>query len=275
MFGPEVDEAARAHAMRAAPCESCGVVVAGKYVACDNTAQNPREGFRLPAKAYTKYGEVDAIIHSHVHPRHGAGPSEKDMISQQKEIVTIRDGQMIEKIVPWGIILANGSSARGPEWLCDESLNVPLIGRRFLHAIRDCYSLIRAYYWQQTEHPGPLRELLGIDYQVKLPDFPRDDEWWKDKPGRPAIDLIGNSFQRAGFVSVDKREARNGDILVFRIRSKYPNHCAVYLGKGLIVHHLGGDPNSLSTQEALGTHGSYVTEVYRFAPDNSPSRRAG
>lgn len=55
--------------------------------------------------------------------------------------------------------------------------------------------------------------------------------------------LYTEGFPEAGFVAVGTdAELQTGDVILMQIRSKngVPNHAAIYLGDGLILHHLHG-----------------------------------
>ena len=225
---PEAERAAREHALRDWPHEACGIIEGGVYVPLANSATDPREAFKLPPRTFVEH-RVEAVIHSHCSDRHDPWPSAADMASQ------------IETAVPWGIVWAGKDDATGPLWWGDFVLDEPLIGRPFQPGIRDCYSLIRAECWQRTA--------------VRLPEFPRDANWWSS-----GGDLLRTGFRPAGFEAID-REEQPGDVLLMRIRSAVPNHCAVVLGNGLILHHLG---NRLSRREPLGPWRRYVTHTLRY-----------
>ena len=70
---------AEAHAAREAPREACGVLVAGRYIACRNIAGNPEQDFVLNPVDYARAaltGKIEAIVHSH--PQ-GGPASEADL----------------------------------------------------------------------------------------------------------------------------------------------------------------------------------------------------
>lgn len=110
----------------------------------------------------------------------------------------------------------------------------PLVGREWAHGSLDCYGILRDWYKRE----------LGIT----LPNFERHDNWWND--GHSSLYL--DHFAEAGCVPVPEGEPmRRGDILLFQIRSSngVPNHAAVYLGDGRILHHQFG---RLSTIDVYG-----------------------
>lgn len=233
-FDEAVYSAARRHAIDSAPEECVGLVVDGVYVPLENLAADKRNHFELAPDAFIAYGRPQAIIHSHVKPQHSPCPSAHDMAMQQ------------QWGIPSGIVWTDGKAAWGPNWFGDHLLDAPLLGRKFMHGIFDCYALIRSWYWQELK--------------IKLPEFPRTDGWWQH-----GQNLFEDGFSSAGFVEVPKRDAMYGDVLLMTIRSKVPNHGAVMLDRGLIIHHPGGSPKMLSRREPLGTWGRFVTRVVRRA----------
>lgn len=230
MFGPQIEADARSHAAGAWPREACGIISGNKYVPLANEAEDPREAFRLPAATFRDH-QVDAVVHSHCSDRHLPWPTKADM-----------EGQLATA-VPWGIVWTNGTDARGPLWFgdCDFLLEEPLVGREFQPGVRDCYSLVRGWYWQT--------------HQLRLKEFPRDADWWT-----AGDDLIRQGFAPAGFRPVDGPR-RQGDVVLMRIRARVPNHCGIVLENGLVLHHLG---NRLSRREPLGPWLRYVDATVRF-----------
>lgn len=206
---PAVLEALRAHAAAEAPRECCGAVVleGGRqaYVPCRNISPSPRSHFQAhPADlaAAEARGPVLAYAHSHVGlpPR----PSQGDMRG-------IEDTGL-----PW-IIACHPTGA--VEVHAPTGWRAPLIGREFCHGTLDCFTLIRDYYLEE----------LGI----RLPDFAREDEWWK-RGGN----LYLENYAAAGFALVPDGGPRRHDVLLIHLRSPVPNHGAVYLGNGVILHHV-------------------------------------
>lgn len=171
--------------------------------------------------AAAEIGDIVAVVHSH--PNASANPSVADQV------------QCEASGLPWHIIAWPSGvwSSLEPTGYC-----APLIGRPFIHGILDCYSLVRDYY----------RETLQID----LPDFERHDNWWKT-----GENLYLDNFAKAGFSQVNELQPHDG--ILMRIASDTPNHAAVYLGDGIILHHLYG---RLSCREVYG--GWYQTMTTAF-----------
>lgn len=216
--------AVREHAARHAPRECCGlaVIVRGRlrYFPCRNVAA---EGFAIhpdDQAAAEDAGEVVAVCHSHVFlpPE----PSEADRVMCE------------QTVLPWLIV----THPTGEHLLLEPSgYRAPLVGRPFVHGVLDCYSLCRDYY----------RETLGLG----LPDYPRQDEWWL-KGGN----LYLEHFAEAGFVEIDPESLRAHDALLMQVASPVPNHAAIYLGDGLILHHCHG---RLSSRDVYGGYWRKVT----------------
>ena len=115
-----------------------------------------------------------------------------------------------ESGVPWFILGNDGLQRLDPA-------PIPMVGRIFDYGWTDCYSLVR-------------------DYFGDLPDFPREPEFWKAGHS-PYLE----NFSDCGFAPVPTNQAQEGDVFLMRIKSWIvPNHAAVYLGSGMILHHLWG-----------------------------------
>jgi proteasome lid subunit RPN8/RPN11 len=229
MFGPDVEAAARTHALAEHPKESCGLVVVNGYVPVANVAEDPERHFVMPDDAWTAHGRVQAVIHSH-----GAdaplAPSADDM---QHQIATG---------VPWAITRTDGVAASPLLWWGDFRLDEPLVGRTFVHGVTDCYGAIRSWMWQRRG--------------VRLMDIPRDHSWW-DAGG----DLYNENFERAGYRAIPADQAQLGDLALINFRSRVPNHGGVLIEDGLLYHHLMG---RLSCREPIGRWRSMITKWLRY-----------
>jgi proteasome lid subunit RPN8/RPN11 len=232
-FGFPVDAAIREHALREYPRECCGLVMrGGLYVPMENKAPDPEEAFEVDTGALMQDG-VLALVHSHTDAP--AAPSAADM------------EQQIATGITWGLISTNGNDATPVWWWGGGIPTPPLLGREFRHGPSgsdgkgDCYALIRDWYL--------------LERKIDLPEFPRDDTWWH--AGR---DLYRDNFAKAGFVQVSPNDARPGDVVLAHVLSPVVNHGGIYLGNGLILHHL---PSRLSREEPLARWMSLVTHFLR------------
>jgi cell wall-associated NlpC family hydrolase len=216
-----------AHAIADFPRESCGLVAiingVERYLPCRNVADRPEREFVLSPEDFAKaedIGEVVAITHSH--------PNMLELrVSEADKVQCEAWG------LPWhmvNVFIPDGETDPivGDVLTCEPSGYVaPLLGRKFSHGVLDCYALIRDYYKMER----------GID----LPNYHRQDNWWEK-----GQNLYLDNFRDAGFVPVDPSTIAVGDIILMQIRSKVPNHAGVYIGDGIMLHHL---VNRLSCRE--------------------------
>jgi len=247
MFPDHVINDFKNHAIGEYPKECCGVVMGNRYHKCNNVADDPLKDFRIDPEQYivlSSAAKIQAIMHSH--PDGPMCPSSGDMIGQ------------LDTAVPWGIGTVSNGVVIDFFWFGDQVPMADLIGRKFKHGVHDCYSLIRDYY--------------KVELDVTLPEFPRDDEWWM-KEGNPD-DLYRKGFENAGFTEISERDVKKGDVILFSIMPpgwrgpRIVSHGAVYLGNGLMLHHLYSSPERgsqrLSKKEPVGQWMQYKTHVLRY-----------
>lgn len=240
MFGAWVANAIRRHAEAEAPREACGVVLKeGGYLPLTNVHRRPRKAFRLPAEGaeMVAAGVVDAVVHSHT----GDGydhPSAADLEDQ------IRCGPPI-----WGLVIVRDGIAGKPFFWGNGIPEVPYEERVYrwgptgTDGAGDCYALARDWYRRE-------RGLI-------LPEAPRDCRWEIESP-----DLYEIGWRRAGFRPVPIDDIRAGDGLLMRLatRNSSPNHAAIALGNGQILHHRRG---RLSGTESIGRWIERLTHCLR------------
>jgi proteasome lid subunit RPN8/RPN11 len=221
---PEHREAIYAHAEREQPRECCGLLVrepacgAVLYLPAANLcAEGGHDRFRLDPMTYAEaeeIGQVLAVVHSH--PNASANPSMADRVGCERSALT-----WLVMGWPSGVVKA----------VSPEGWQAPYKGREFCHGVLDCYTLIQDWY---------LREL-----RIELPDFEREDGWWEPARGE---DLYMRHYREAGFERVDGPPQRH-DVILMQVRSDQANHGAVYLGDGVLLHHLHG---RLSCEDVYG-----------------------
>ncbi len=207
------------HAEAEAPRESCGVIVLTQtgplYIACRNIAHD-HEHFMIAGGDYARAedtGRVAMIVHSHVY---------------EPPKPSLADLEGIERTgLPWLIVnVPTGSyTVTRPS-----GFKAPLLGRPFVHGVHDCYAIVRDVY---------------AEHGIALRDYPRAFGWWDDPLGP---NLYRDNFANEGFVPIiahspssdDLKLLQPLDLLLMNIRAQRDNHMAVYLGDGVILHHLIG-----------------------------------
>lgn len=231
-FSKKIISLAKKHAVKEYPLESCGLVIKDEYIPCENIAKEPINDFKIDTKLYIKNNKnIEAIIHSHNNYPHA---SKKDMIQQ------------IATNVPWGIInVVKGLPVDVFFW-GDSLPKQDLIGRPFINGVYDCFNLAQDYYL--------------INKGILLPMIPHDENFYEKNEN-----LFTDNFKEAGFIEIEKKDLQAGDAILSSIISKINNHCGIYIGNGLILHHLF---NRLSRTEPLSRWDKYITCYLRYEGDN-------
>jgi len=128
-----------------------------------------------------------------------------------------------------------GGPPQAGELSCIEpsGYEAPLVGRPFHHGVLDCWTLCRDWY--------------AREWGLALPDPVRHDNWWDDG----CSDLYTENLAAAGFVPIAVGDIQRGDLILMQIRSRnlVPNHAGIYLGDGLMLHHMYG---RLSSRDVYG-----------------------
>lgn len=229
----EAVKAAQLHALEAYPKESCGVVVDEVYHRCENVAENPELDFKISVQEYARFdsmGVLKAVIHSH--PNALAAPSAADM-----------QGQIASGVV-WGIVSTDGERASEPFLWGDQLPIAPIIGRPFIHGISDCFSLIRDCFRLGKVELAKQGVTEWPYDPVVFPIYPRNDEWWAH-----GENLYEDNFGKIGWREITQDQVRPGDAFMLKVKSDKLNHAGLYIGNGLILHHL---PTRVSRREPVG-----------------------
>lgn len=235
-----------------APDEAVGAVLADiggpRYVPLRNIHPHPRGAFEIAPDSLAgalHTGAVAGLVHSH----HGSiewgwYPSEADMRGQAA------------MALPWGIVAVSSrtGSATEPAWYGAPVSPEPLDVRPFRHGVTDCWGLVRDWYRSRG---------------VIVADPPRGWGWWDDGKDLLALHLEAAGLEVVADSQPDLAALEVGDVLAMRIRADVPNHCAVVVGAGLMMHHLAGatpyDPDAQPAVEPIGRWLRRVERVGRRA----------
>ena len=242
-----------AHALEAYPGEAFGAVFGSperpEYRPVDGVADNSRADFRVDPAAPRRLEDSCGPLLGVVHTRSSTAAERKD-IDPLLFIPSAAEMRAQEALaVPFGVVTCDRSRSIDHFWFGDQCPALPLLGRPFRHGVTDCYSLVRDYYRQERS--------------ILLPEFPRDWNWWTE-----GQDLYLAGFEQAGFRPIDPADADDADAVMFRMRSKTPNHAAVLLDDGTMLHHPASyrpyDVLRISYREPLERWRRFVTHWVRY-----------
>lgn len=218
------------HLLNEYPKEGCGIILNRRgrkeWVPCTNVSDDPENSFEIDSREYLKaslQGDIYAIVHSH--PDGSSEPSEHDR----------RACNFLG--LPYYIF----SLPDGEFTVCKPEVErAPLTGRDYEFGVQDCYSLVCDYY-----------EDLGIT----LPRMPFVDNFWEK--GYNYFDDLQEEY---GFVTVSSPQKH--DLIFFNVMSSIPNHCGVYTGEDIFLHHA---VDRLSCRESLHSFwGKYIKRFVRW-----------
>lgn len=221
---PQIREAIRVHVCAEFPREACGYVHRTHgYIPCENVAEDPTKDWRFNAETQELCAMDDDVLYIiHSHPYEISGP----MVWDRNEGPSYTDmRQQIATGKPWGLAIVVNGHMQSLWFWGNDNVEVPYEGRPFVSGIFDCYALARD--WMRREK--------GIE----LPVFPRGNLSWESGKELFTRDI----WEKAGFEVVSPHELQTGDAFLAAIHTNrsqatYPNHCGVYVGRGLVLHHL-------------------------------------
>lgn len=202
---------------RAYPQEAVAAVFAdGTWKEYPNVSDTPTEAFRLTHEAHAELLKRKPWLFLHSHPNGKNYPSDSDTIHQ---IATGWD---------WGIVAIKGNYQAGgvygverPEVWGDGCAIPPLLGRKFLWGVRDCWTLCRDWY-----------RLNGYS----IPAIPRARDPSIYPAGHKLSDQFAHYPRRLGFKEVARHERQAGDCALMAHGAARTNHCAIYLGESKYLH---------------------------------------
>lgn len=236
MMNPELYRSMQLAAIAAYPNEACGLLVnkqGKKYelVLCRNVADDPVNFFVMDVDdqiAAEMQGDVVGVWHSHTDGTNKA--SEADVAGCESSEL------------PWYIInvTKNFNPDVDSDYIISDvnvivpcGIETPLEGRTYAFGVFDCWTLCRDY----------LKREFGVN--MDLCAHLHVPNWWDgDK------DILSDNFESQGLVKMPHgTEPKKGDLFFMKIGAKMPDHCAVYVGDNLILHH---QTNRLSSKAIYG-----------------------
>ncbi len=229
-----------AQAEAAYPNECCGFVIRrgqhARVFPVRNMSVNPRTEFHGAPEdiaAAEDEGELLMAYHSHpnLSPMHGPADKTDAERNQLPSLVMSWPSGDCEMYFPNG-------------WKAD------LLGRPFVHGVLDCFALVK--------------DRLAQD-GIIIEEFEREDDWWvelKDSNGnlvRPHKDYYMDNFTKWGFRKVETLQPLDC-ILIQMPNSPVANHCAVYEGDGIMIHH---PPGRISVRQPYFVNRGYYSKATR------------
>lgn len=200
----------RLHCLLDKTVEMCGLFVLREgrieFEGCENSAYDTKNSFLIHPVDYVHCmdtGEVIGVGHSHVTAP--VRPSPEDKVHSENcklpFVIFQPETDEIDSYAPTG----------DP---------IPLIGRQWCLGISDCYTLVRDYYKTQDVE---LAEYVRNDFEC----FYKDTRF---------VDKAGEN----GFVDVTGQAPKVHDLILIQVKADVPNHAAVLISEGIILHQLQG-----------------------------------
>lgn len=203
---PELLNLALEHAKRSAPREACALLIEAQgepfYWRCENVSGEP--DMAIPAFKDMVNAEDSGRLLGFVHS-HPAGPTTLSPLD-------LKGSAAMQ--LPWWVVNPSDGT-----WTRYDPPTRELLGRQFVLGVDDCWSLCRDWY----------RRERALD----LPDFTRGPGFW-ESGFEPHLDHM----DEAGFQVVAFDSLRAGDTLLFKLAARTITHSAIYLGDGVMLHHL-------------------------------------
>ena len=98
------------------------------------------------------------------------------------------------------------------------------------------------------------RDYYKQELNIELPTTIFEENWWNK-----GLNYFKDLYESFGFVQVDSPQKH--DIIVFKMLAQVSNHCGIYLGEDIFLHHA---VNRLSCRESVNSvWRKYIAGYYR------------
>ena len=240
MLSNSTKETIKKHALKETPKECCGVLIEGEgnIVAfpCRNVSEKPEKHFSILPTDYLKAsnkGRVKGIYHSHNSTNDKFSPN--DILNSKGHNLPF-----VLYCSPKDSFSTFDPKKSKTFWY----------DKVFKIGETDCYTVVKEYYKDLgIELKG--ENNLGNDWHRKNPELIQQlFDLNKNNPDLPIMELPPTA------------SLRKHDVIVFQfVKGAGPNHVAIYLGNGEILHH----PRNkfLCIQELNKTLSKTIFKIYR------------
>ena len=211
-----IRESIKSHALEESPLECCGLVLdnneSSSTFRCENVSEKPTGHFSIKPSDYLKAsrkGTIKAVYHSHNSDNEKFSTNDK-LNSQTHQL---------------HYFLYN--TKKNTFSFFDYSKNKTLFyARIFRIGTSDCYTVIKEHYAELGINLSGENK-LGDDWHEKNPHLITElFNLNKNNPDLPIVELPPST------------KLQEHDVIVFEfVKGKGPNHVAVYLGNGSVLHH--------------------------------------
>lgn len=211
-----IKEQIKKHALKDLTKECCGLLVQKNnrinVLECSNISESPENHFSILPRDYlraSRLGSIKAVYHSHNSENNRFSPN--DMLHSRSHKI------------PFILYCSPKDAFSAFDPFKDKTF---LYDRIFKIGESDCYTVIKEYYKNLGVHLSGENK-LGDGWHKKNPELIQElFNLNKNNPDLPINEINPSS------------ELKEHDVVVFEyIKNRGPNHVAIYLGDGKILHH--------------------------------------
>ena len=225
----------KSHVLHEFPKEACGYIINDIFYPVDNVHPDPVNNFLFPENISFNLTQYDdyIIIHSHTH----------NILDHDPRIPSIEDMEsQINTGKEWWLYHTDGEVISEPLKFGPPNKE-DLLNRDYIPNIFDCITIARDYFYKE----------LNIDIGL----HPRPVKWEEWNPS-----YIEDTYAKIGFKKINENIGLlKGDVVLFAIGSRFPNHIGIMLDDKRFIHHLY---NRKSSTDILSKWHRQVKKVLRY-----------